>query len=390
LNETGNMGAKPVLLLSNEPATVSAVTAALQRNGKLASDDICRSMSDVTHRLELARCAAVLVDIDTNPHQTLSAVEPLARRFGETRFIVLSTAMHNDLLLEAMKVGARHFLLKDAIVSDLHDVIKRLCSDGAPASSGSAVTVLSAGGGCGATTLAVNLAAELHLLGKDGQREPALVVDLDPYYGAVAAYLGAEGEYGIFDLLGRTDLIDSQLIQSTVLSHSPTLHALISTPRDRLGEPNFLDPERLGKAVEACKAAYEWTVIDAPRVSTAAAAELARHSAMTLLLLQLTVKDIRAARRMLVGLAERGVPAESVRVFATRYRKRRRLIDPVEARKALGLASDRPLGLLSNDYKAVSKAVNLGKPLSQAAPRSDFRRDLQKLAAETPSPRKTK
>src|SRR5262249_10425011 len=156
---------------------------------------------------------------DQEPHSTLSAVEPLARRFSDTRFIVLSTAMQNDLLLEAMKIGARHFLLKDSIVADLHGVIKRLCPDATPAACGQAITVLAAGGGCGATTIAVNLAAELHLktLAESGEARPSLLMDLDAQYGAVAAYLGVEAEYGIFDLLGRSGSIDSQLIQSTAL-----------------------------------------------------------------------------------------------------------------------------------------------------------------------------
>src|SRR4051794_22980604 len=154
------MATKHVLLLSTEPATVRAVTTALENNGKLAHEDVCRHPTEVAKRLEQGRCPAVLVDIDQDPHVTLSSVEPLARRFSDTRFIVLSTQMHSDLLLEAMKVGARHFLLKDAIVADLHNVITRLCPDVTPAACGLAVTVLSAGGGCGATTTAVNLAAE--------------------------------------------------------------------------------------------------------------------------------------------------------------------------------------------------------------------------------------
>src|SRR6185437_9519990 len=209
------MANKHVLLLSSEPGTVTAVSTALQNNGRLLPDDVCRSIGDVSARLEHGRCAAVLVDIDPDPQHTLSAVEPLARRFPDTRFIVLSTAMGNEILLEAMKVGARHFLLKNAIVSDLHDVLKRLVADNAPSSSGAAVTVLSAGGGSGATTVAVNLAAELQLRGEPGHHDPALIVDLDSFYGSAAAYLGIEGEYGIFDLLSRPDPMDSQLIHST-------------------------------------------------------------------------------------------------------------------------------------------------------------------------------
>jgi Flp pilus assembly CpaE family ATPase len=112
------------------------------------------------------------------------------------------------------------------------------------------------------------------------------------------------------------------------------------------------------------------------------AGELARGSTATLLLLQLTIKDIQVARQMLTRLKEASVPSDRVLVMATRYRKRTLLITPEEAKKALGLDAGQSLGLLSNDFAAVQEAVNFGKPLLQSAPRCDFRKELQKLAAQ--------
>src|SRR5262249_52022825 len=160
------------------------------------------------------------------------------------------------------------------------------CPESAEPAEGGAVTVLSAGGGCGATTVAVNLAAELQALDPDSR--PALVADLDAHYGAVATYLGVDGEYGIFDLLTRAGAIDGQLISSTALAPSDRMHALLSTARKRLGEPITCDAQRLAQALDACKQAYHWTIVDAPRIAPAVAAELAQQSTATLLLLQLT------------------------------------------------------------------------------------------------------
>jgi len=36
---------------------------------------------------------------------------------------------------------------------------------------------------------------------------------------------------------------------------------------------------------------------------------------------------------------------------------------------------------LSNDFEGALRAINLGQTLSQAAPRSDLRKDLKELAA---------
>jgi pilus assembly protein CpaE len=372
------MAIRDVLLLTAEPDTVQAVQTALSSNGQLTDHNVFRDLRDLALRLERGGVPAVLVDIDGQGAMLLPAVEGLVRKFSETRFIALSTVMRNDLLLEAMQVGVRHFLLKESIANDLAGVLHRLCPDGPGGVRGAAVTILSAGGGCGATTVAVNLAAELHAVASS----PALIVDLDAAYGAVGTYLGLDGEHGVMDLVHRRGPIDAQLIHSTALVTPIHLHALLPQTRSRLGEPAAYQAERIGQLVEACRSAYKWTTIDAPRVAPDVAGELARLSTVTLLLLQLSIKDIQVARQMLGRLKEHGVPADRVLVMATRYRKRTMLITPEEACKALGLEGSHPLGLLSNDFAAVQEAVNFGKPLSQSSPRCDFRRELQKLASQ--------
>jgi Flp pilus assembly CpaE family ATPase len=75
------------------------------------------------------------------------------------------------------------------------------------------------------------------------------------------------------------------------------------------------------------------------------------------------------------------VPANSIHLVANRYKKRGTMVRLDEAMHALGLDGSQELLTTANDFYAVTEAVNLGRRLVDAAPRSDFRRDLQKLAA---------
>jgi len=371
---------KNVLLMTNELATVTAVTAALESNGRLDPRDVCRNLADLTARLERGGIPAVLVDVDEQPQQILTAVEALTKRFVDTRFAVLSGSLNPNLLLLAMRSGVNNFVEKRTIPSDLTGILKRLCPPTDLTQKGTLVTVLSAGGGCGATTFAVNLADELAHLPQGPSVPPSLIVDLDYCYGAVGSYLSLDGEYGLLDLLSRTDPIDAQLIRSTALSSAPQLHALLGTARERLGEVVALDEQRIGEALEACKSAYRWTVVDAPRMPGPIAAAIVRHSDAVFLMMQLTIKDLRVARQMLASLALHA-PGATVQLLVGRYSGRRQWIGLDEAREALGLTADQTLTCLSNDYRTVSKAVNIGRLLSEAAKRSDLRRDVQKLAA---------
>jgi len=373
------MAVHPIILVTTDPRTVNAVTGALASNGRLSPENVLHDLGGLTTRLEGGPVPAVLVDLDVLPARAPGSLEPLIRRFPEARFVLLVADMPAPLLLEAMQSGVRHCLLKKAIPEELVAALGRLCATSGRADQGQVVTILSAGGGCGATTLAINLATEL-------PHEPAakaLLVDLDCSFATVAPYLGLQGQFGAFELLGRNSPIDADLIATTALTYSSRLQVLPTTRTAVLPGGTLPRPARLGELLRACQAAYPYTVIDAPRQSPEVSAELARHSTAILVVLQLTIKDLRVARLLLAALSDQGINPDIVRAVVSRFRRRTLMIEPEQARHALGRED---LILLSNDTASVAQAINFGQPLAQAAPHCTLRREMQHLAATVRQP----
>ncbi len=364
-----------VFLVTAEPQTVSQVSSALGVNGRFSHECVFRELQEMASVLERLPTAAVLVDIDPQPAHILAEMDAIARRFSDARFIVLSKVLSSDLVLQSMYAGARHVLLKESIGSELGGVIQRFnpSEPAAAGDSGAVVSVLSASGGCGATTVAINLASELNLMGS----EPALLIDLDRHYGAAAAYLGLQGQYGLADVLARKGQIDPQLIRSTACKYSDGLHVLLSPAGLNMNSPAALDAARLSEALEACTQAYRYTVVDAPRLSAEDAATLSHASLLNMMVMQLTVKDIIFARGARVAFSERGVPSERLLPVLNRHGSKHSLITLQEAEKSMGGAS---FFCIANDFRGAVQSVNFGQPLSEAMPRSPARRDVQQLA----------
>jgi pilus assembly protein CpaE len=364
-----------VLVVTSDPQTAKSVNDVIGPNDDAASRGVYRTLDDLAVALERNRAAAVIVDIDPQPNQMLDELESIVNHNLGTRFIALSSQDRSDLMVQAMQAGVRHFLTKDKVKTDLLSVVQRL----APATGsrngwhGSVITVLSAGGGSGATTFSINLANELHLL----TTKPTLLVDMDCSYGAAAGYLGITAKYGIADLLASSDRIDAQLIRSTAVPHNEHLHVLASPATVDLDAPLSLAYEHLNRLLQKARETYAFTVNDAPRVSLDAAASLSNASLMTYILLQMNVENIRVARAMNAGLVKRGVPAELIMPLVSRFRGRREMISMDDAKRAIGSTQ---IGYLSNDYKGVLASNNFGKPLAENAPRSPLRYDIQNLA----------
>lgn len=341
----------------------------------MSSAGVFRSLDDLLVAMDRSHAPAVVVDIDPKPSQMLSELDPIIMRHSGTRFIVLASQQRDDLMLQAMQAGARHFLLKDNITNDLLGVLQRLVPNTGTrnGTQGSIIAVLSCGGGCGATTLAVNLAAELHLAAS----ESTLLIDMDACYGGAAGYVGVTASYGLADVLTDGDRIDSHLIQTTAVTYGDYFQMLVSPATVNIDSPATLPLEHLGRMLQMCRKSYMYTVVDAPRVSMEVAARLARASAMTYLMLELNVEDIRVARATYSALASRGIPPERILPLASRFRGRREMISLAEAQRAIGSTQ---LGHLSNDYQSVLSSINYGKPLAANSPRSVLRQDIQNLA----------
>ncbi len=364
-----------IVLLTSDRDTEKTLKSLIGSSERFGSVEVCSDTRSLGGRLECGSIPIVLVDIDSNPGQMLEELEPIVNRYLHSRFIVLARELENDVMMQAMQAGIRHIQLKDRISDELMGVLDRLVAIAPAKQTGSAITVLSAGGGAGCTTLVVNLANELQLT----TSEPVLIADLDYAYGAVATYLELEGMYGVADVLSHSKGIDSELIQTTSVRHSESIRVLLSPASALLPEAHTLQPDRLGEMIAACKDGHRFTLFDAPRVPIDVATSLARASEVTLIVFQPLVKDIRVTRGLLTALVERGVPQERIKPIMNRYRKRNEMIGLEEATKALG--GVRP-ECLSNDYASASRGINYGKLLSSTAPRSALRRDVVQLASQ--------
>ncbi len=365
--------ANEIWIVSRDAAIAESVRGMFDGDGAPIVRDFAGLSELAEFKADLPAMAA-LIDIDANPSFMLELVEPVIARYNATRFVAVASGTDHGLLLAAMNAGARHFVSKASLAHELPPILERLHTRAASSQRrGTVLTVLSAGGGCGATTLAVNLARDLPAEAD----HPSLLIDMDDAYGAIAEYLGLHGEYGLAQVLAHTQRIDPQLVATTAVKYDDRLHVLINPVSVNFEAPDPLRFERLEEAIHASRQAYRWVVVDAPRVSIDVAVQLAQLSRTTLIVSQLTVKDVRAARKLQQALVNRGVSPGSIRHVINRYRSRHSMISLAEAQRALG---EGELWLIKNDFGATVESINLGRPLAECAPRSVSRRDIRQLA----------
>ncbi|MHC4510297.1 MAG: AAA family ATPase, partial [Planctomycetota bacterium] len=238
--------------MTKEEATEKAVKSVLGKSGQMTLAGVCRDVSELRSFLSRKEARAVIIDIDPDPSQVLFELRTVLTAYPSVYMAVLCSSFTKELVLQAMQAGARHFLEKASIESELSKELQSLIHDGAkkgPTPGSQIISIFSAGGGCGATTVAVNLANELRL----SSSRPVLVIDLDTCYGAVSTYLGIRSQYGIADVLAHKGAVDQHLIQSSAYSYMQDYHVLASPAGIEAPRTNSLRYENLAPACEACR-----------------------------------------------------------------------------------------------------------------------------------------
>ncbi len=364
-----------VIVLAASRSVAGAVAKALEEDNRLTVTDHFTELSEVASHLSQRPASAVVVDVDPEPLEMLNNLGPVVRRFSGTCFVALSKDWDERVVLEAMEVGVRHLMRKESVGEELSSVLRRLLPRLAPSevSEGSVVTVLSAGGGCGATTIAVNMANELRL----SEGETVLLVDMDISYGAVTAFLNLSGTYGLADVLGQAGPVDVDLVRSSATPCAGGMDVLLSPVAINFASPPEVDYTGLGDILTTFRQAYVYTIIDAPRLASDAAVTLAQASKRVLVVMQLTVKDVRIGQQICSLLTDRGIPADRIVPVVSRYSKKDSSIGLNELKRAIGCND---ISLVSNDFPHAIRSIDMGEPLALTAARSTLRKDIQKLA----------
>jgi pilus assembly protein CpaE len=282
------------------------------------------------------------------------------------RVIVIGPRKDADLILQAMREGAKEFVLAgddETLLRALRDQVRP------PRATGLGViyAVFPAKGGVGATTVATNLAGALQARG-----ERTCLVDLNLNMGDVLAFLDLAGGYSIADVVNNIGRLDRGLLDASLLRHGSGIQVLAQS--HRIEESDRVDAEAVGQLLQFLRHHYGAVVLDGLRSFDDVSVAAVDASDQIVLLVTQEVPAVRDARRC-VGLFKRLGSEEKLKLVVNRYQKTNE-INPAVIAETVGLPV---AGTISNDYPAVIRAVNKGVLLADDANKSPVARDVEEL-----------
>lgn len=342
--------------------------------------------------LQADQAEMVLVDADAcDLAALLEGLAALAALVPPPPILVIGARLPAALARAVMRLPSSDVLeapfdseqLQAAIYGLLDQVVDQPA--GASAHESRCWAVVGAVGGAGATTLAVEIASAL--AAKSNKERGVCLVDLNLADGAAAAYLGVAATMSLTQLGPTAERMDGALLAAFATPAAKGLDVL-ACPRDPLAFDQ-ISREAVLRILEIACEAYDHVIVDVPRHRRSWTLEVLGGSDEVLVVSELTVPALLAARAFSDEL-ERAMPG-SPRPRIVLNRLATRMFGPApstsEAERALERKAD---GAISSDWEAAAASVNLGGSIRQHRPKSKIVRDVQalveRLLARQPHP----
>jgi pilus assembly protein CpaE len=234
--------------------------------------------------------------------------------------------------------------------------------------------VTGAVGGSGATTIAIEIASALCAL--QAKDKSVCLIDLNLADGVAAAYLGATPAMKLADFSTSVERIDAAVLQAFSTPVTKQLD-LLSAQRDPAAF-DTISREAVLKVLDVACETYDWVVIDMPRHRRAWTLEVLSGSDEVLVISELTVPALIAARSLSDEI-EVGV-GSGLKPRIVLNRLASRMFGPApsmtEAERALQRKAEAGI---SSDWEAAATSANLGGPIATHRPKSKIVKDVQNL-----------
>ncbi|HSB74598.1 MAG TPA: P-loop NTPase [Terriglobales bacterium] len=321
-------------------------------------------------QLQQMRPEVVLVDIAPGETEAgLSAIEVLAKEPKEAAVFAIGELKDPQVIIRAMRAGASEYLDRDLSSGALLEALARLHASLQGQKTGGArgklLTVMSAKGGCGATTVAVNAAIALQK-----QSSHVALVDLAPL-GHTSLHLNLRPQFGVVDALRNLHRMDASLLEGFMTEATGGLRLLAG-----LNLPAALetDTSDLVLLFDLLLDHYKYVVVDASNRLDRISHTVADLSHLVLLVVQADVSSLWSAGRVREFLG--GDPgSQRVQLLVNRYRK----IAGFSDEDAQAATSCRVFWKIPNQFNAIGPAIDRGNPVALQT-NSEIARSFTELA----------
>lgn len=367
------------IAITDHAPTVQWLQQALEGMGVVMHAEK-RALSDVSTLVNIASASIIFVSLARNNlAQGTAFIEGILAAKPLLAVIAVGDGLDNEVVLAAMRAGARDYISYGARSSEVTDIVRRV-NERLPVTASSAVAqgdlmvLASPRPDTQGAFLALNMAVAL----QESQPEAAvLLLDVGMPHSEVMALLDMSSSFTFLDALRNLKRIDPTLIESAFPRHRSGLR-ILSAPAEGMQLESISSAEMF-LLLGSLRSHFSYIIVNAcgaqdPHLLSL----LIGNAGKTLFVLEQTIVSCKQTMDLLKRLEAENVPCENPALLVDRYYPD---ISPdrSEIENSLGM---RVAAVVPAAAETRLRVSNLGKTLFEVAPKDFLAQKLRQLVSE--------
>jgi pilus assembly protein CpaE len=336
------------------------------------ASEVPQDWAPFVERLDRMQPDVILLEITKLREPLEDVVQRLRSTSSQPAVFALNDAAHPDDILKALRAGVSEYLyppLAEPLVAALERLGQSKEKSGkSTLRGGKIIAFLSAKGGCGATTIACHVAAEMarQNTGK------ILLADLDLQAGMVGFLMKTASTYSLADAVNSLQRMDPSFWHGLISNGIPNLE-IMNAPSSPAAKQ--LPAGHVKQVVAFARTLYDWTLLDLGRNVNPATLSILDMADETYLVTTPEVPALHQAKHVVQVLLDAGYSRSHLRLVLNRTTKR---VDVTfdELETMLGVPV---FATVANDFDALYEAFSEGRLVGDS---SDVSTDFSRLAGK--------
>lgn len=370
------MPAISVVIIDSDTESASSIAKYIKNLGDHASvEGVATNFEHGYELIHKKRPLVVIMDICMDSlDSAIERITLILSRFPQTNIFATCVDKSSDTILKVMRAGASEYLLKPVAEVDLVSALQKLgrlwlVRPSPETETGRVFTVFSPKGGVGVTTLAINIATNIH----ETTKKPTILVDLDLYAGDVSTFLNLKPSYTISDVTVNMSRLDRNFLQGVVTKHESGVYVLAEP--NKVEDGASISGDEIKKVLGLLKTMFSYIIIDTESSFHPETMTAMEMSDMILLVFVLSLPGIKNVQRYLNYLEKVGVK-NKINLVVSRYLKR----GDIKLEDAEKILRHSIFANIPNDYETGMTCLNKGIPLTLCDPKSQMNLAIRDLA----------
>lgn len=368
-------GRSRILIASRDPDAIRTMSSTF--SSLAAYDTVVDELEAMLARKTIETDSFDIAFLDIGDGRVLDnpLLAALRGKIGKVPVILISNELAPDRMRQLLKLDGTDWLAKPLHSRVLIDTVNTI-TNRLKANANEVHAVLPAGGGAGATCVAIMLA--YHLSRERKRAKPsAAVFDMDFSRAPVAAYLNSEGDYDLGDVVGKPDRIDLEFIDIIKRKHAAGFSIFSNESPAVMTNPQ--GAEIALRMLDVVAFQHDYTIVDLPSCDAAWTEQVLGAVNSVIVTTSNTIPALQRAKDLVTRVSQLRGDGQSVSVIINKVHSGlfRSGISKADIERVFGKTQ---VTVLPYEYQVMNEALNRGVLPVDVSSRSGFVTRLKAVA----------